>query len=112
MSSLEDADFMALGNQLSAALQTVDDLKSVLDVLKARVDAQENEIADHKAKVLSLIMECAKWRHLAEEKIALRREIEEALGIKTGSTNDEALAQGINAIRDLQAQAKKTQDTT
>ena len=68
----------------------------------------DNREADRQ-RILSLILERDRWRDKAEEKIALRREIEAALGIKTGQTNDESLMAGVNAIRALKAEVSRLQ---
>jgi DNA repair ATPase RecN len=107
MSSLEDANFMALCNELSAALHNVDDLKAVLDVLKARVEAQENEIAEYKAKTLKLIIERDRYQARAEEQYYLRREISAALNIEPGDGDDKALEKALKTIRELQKAAKQ-----
>lgn len=58
-------------------------------------------LEDQQARIGRLILERDRWQEKAEEKIALRREIETALGIETGDTNDEALAKGLKALRHM-----------
>ena len=55
-------------------------------------DAQQEIIEEQNSRILQLLIECEKWKAIAEQKIAIRREIEAALGIETGDTNDEAKA--------------------
>lgn len=62
-------------------------------------DAQQEIIEEQNRRIIQLLIERDLWQAKAEEKIALRREIETALGIETVDTNDEALAKGVKALR-------------
>ena len=62
-------------------------------------DEQQEIIDEKNRRILQLLIERDQWRAKAEEKIALRREIDAVLEIETGDTNDEALAKGMKALR-------------
>ena len=64
-------------------------------------DAQQQIIEEQNRRILQLLIERDRWKAKAEEKIALRREIESVLGIQTGDTNDEALMKGVKALRQM-----------
>lgn len=47
------------------------------------------------------ILERERWKMQAEQKWAMRRELEELLGVESAPACDEQFAKGINALRDL-----------
>ncbi len=58
-------------------------------------------------KILSLIFERDRWKERAEQKIALRREIQAELGISTQCSDEDALNKGLEAIRKLKAKKEE-----
>ena len=64
------------------------------------------EREESRLKILSLRNECDGYRYLADHKMALRREIEETLGMDPGQpANDATLKVGLNRLRKMKAAA-------
>jgi hypothetical protein len=59
----------------------------------------EVEIRRLNQRVRELILDRDRWRTHAEQKIALRREVEELLGIPQGPACDEQFQAGVEALR-------------
>jgi hypothetical protein len=62
--------------------------KLLSDALRERDDARKSEMA--------AILERERWKMRAEEKWAMRRELEELLGVESSSPSDEQFSKGIN----------------
>jgi hypothetical protein len=61
----------------------------------------ERERAEARKSMMEAIVERERWKMLAEEKWAMRREIEELLGVESSSPSDEQFSNGIEALRQL-----------
>ena len=75
----------------------------------AQRDKAEAENAEHQQKVLSLILERDQYRHQAEQKLALRREVEALLGIASEPCGDDQFAKGLERLRTVIAENAKLQ---
>jgi len=69
--------------------------------LERELNGALEEIEGARLRNISLIIERDRWKAKAEEKIALRREIEHLLGVDSSMTSDEALQAGLEAIHKL-----------
>jgi len=62
--------------------------------LKAKLD-------EARADTIRIIIERERWRVKAEEKWALRRELEEVLGVESAPASDEQFQKGLNRLREI-----------
>lgn len=65
------------------------------------------ENAERQQKILSLILERDQYRHQAEQKLALRREVEALLGIASAPCSDEQFSLGVERLREIVAENAK-----
>jgi hypothetical protein len=61
----------------------------------------ERERDESRNRAIAVILERDRWKMLAEEKVAMRRELEELLGVAEGPTCDEQFFKGLYALRQL-----------
>jgi len=61
----------------------------------------ERERDESRKSEMAAILERERWKMRAEEKWAMRRELEELLGVESSSPCDEQFYKGINALRQL-----------
>lgn len=83
----------------------VPDLQAALAEARADLDEARAEVERLRAVADTLSSRATAAECALSHRIALRREIEAALGIETGMTDDEALATGLEAIQRLRAEA-------
>jgi len=72
----------------------------VSGIYEALLEKAERERDEARKSELSAISERERWRMQAEEKWAMRRELEELLGVKD-TEHEEQFAKGVAALRDL-----------
>ena len=63
--------------------------------------AMASELEDNRENTLRIINERDRYKFICDQKIALRKELEYALGVESGDANDESLAKGLNAIKNI-----------
>lgn len=61
----------------------------------------ERERDEARKSMMEAILERERWKMRAEEKWAMRRELEELLGVESSSPCDEQFSKGIKALRQL-----------
>lgn len=61
----------------------------------------ERERDESRNRAIAVILERDRWKMRAEEKAAMRRELEELLGVAEGPTCDEQFFKGLSALRQL-----------
>lgn len=87
-----------LERELNASL---DALAVIGEKHEKELNAYKVEIEDSRLRNISLILERDRWKAKAEEKIAIRREIEHLLGVDAEMTNSESLQAGLESIHKL-----------
>ena len=88
----------------------VERLEKELSCARAANEAQHDEIMILKNQRMALVEERDRYRFQAEQKMALRREIEALLGLPSAPASDEQLKAGFEALRAVVADAKKWRD--
>ena len=64
------------------------------------------EVEDLRARYRSAMMDRDSYRFQAEQKFAMRRELEELLGIDNGAPGDEQFKKGLKALKEVVRKAK------
>jgi len=76
--------------------------------LKMRIRELDSRIAEQMERIRRLVAERDMWRYEAMQRIALRREIEELLGMQDGETyTDAGMKKAIEILRILTKERKK-----
>lgn len=70
----------------------------------------ERERDEARERNLQLIIERERWKVKAEEKISLRKEIEEILGVQSNQASDEQLMAGVDALRKLKQELDEARE--
>jgi hypothetical protein len=77
----------------------------------AKLERERNEarerVEEDRKRILSLLIERDRYKFEAEQKWAMRRELEELLGIDNGAPGDEQFKKGLKALKELVAENKK-----
>lgn len=73
-------------------------------VLRETCERMERERDEARACEIAAIVERERWKMQAEEKWAMRRELEEILGVQDGAPCDEQFAKGLEALRQLKSE--------
>jgi hypothetical protein len=61
----------------------------------------ERERDESRADKMRIIIERERWRVKAEEKWAMRKELEEVLGVESAPASDEQFQKGLNRLREV-----------
>jgi hypothetical protein len=61
----------------------------------------ERERDEARADMMRIIIERERWRVKAEEKWAMRKELEEVLGVESAPASDEQFQKGMNRLREI-----------
>jgi hypothetical protein len=69
------------------------------DCYKSDVEVITKERDEARKRMMASILERERWKMRAEEKWAMRRELEELLGVESSSPCDEQFFKGIEALR-------------
>jgi seryl-tRNA synthetase len=87
------------------------------DILNAMHEDQTDLILDNqrlreryeedRKRIFDLLMERDRYKFQAEQKWAMRRELEELLGIDPGAPGDEQFKKGLKKLKELVAENKK-----
>jgi len=83
-------------------LKTTDELAG----LEREKDEAREEVEDLKARYQSAMVDRDSYRFQAEQKWAMRRELEELLGIDNGAPGDEQFKKGVKALKAVMKKAK------
>jgi hypothetical protein len=65
----------------------------------ARRLERERDVA--RADMMRIIIERERWRVKAEEKWAMRKELEDVLGVESAPASDEQFQKGLNRLREV-----------
>ena len=76
------------------------------DAMAEREEVREKYEEDRK-RILQLLIERDRYKFEAEQKWAMRRELEELLGIDNGAPGDEQFQKGLKKLKELVAENKK-----
>lgn len=82
------------------------ELESERDEARDENKKLREEVEDLKARYRSAMMDRDSYRFQAEQKYAMRRELEELLGIDHGAPGDEQFKKGLKALKAVVRKAK------
>lgn len=78
----------------------------VAEALELERNKLREEVEDLKVRYRSAMMDRDSYRFQAEQKYAMRRELEELLGIDNGAPGDEQFKKGLKALKEVVRKAK------